>query len=68
MKNPARIIVLGNLNFKDSKDNIEIKIPKLSRDAYVELIHGDGSMIIHKNKLKTSLTAGEIEAAKIDYY
>ena len=66
-KNPQRIIVLGNLDFKNTKDNIEIKIPKLSKDAFVELVHGDGSMIIHKRKLTTSLTPGEIEVAKIDY-
>ena len=66
-KNPQRIIVLGNLDFKNTKDNIKIKIPKLSKNAYIELVQGDGSMIIHKRKLSTSLTPGEIEVAKIDY-
>ena len=66
-KNPKRIIVLGNLDFKNTKNDVTLKIPKLSRKAYIELVQGDGSMIIHKRKLTTSLTPGEIEIAKIDY-
>lgn len=66
-KNPQRLIILGNLDFNNTKDNIVIKIPKLSKKAYIELVQGDGSMIIHKRKLTTSLTPGEIEIAKIDY-
>ena len=66
-KNPRRIIVLGNLDFKNTKDNVVIKIPKLNKKAVVELIQGDGSLIIHKRKLTTSLTPGEIEVSKIDY-
>ena len=64
-KNPERIIVLGNLDFKNGKDNICINIPRLHKDNYVELIEGDGSLKIHKRKLTTSLTPGEIEVAKI---
>ena len=66
-KNPVRIIALGNLDFKNTKDNITIKIPKLKKDSELEFVHGDGSLKIHRNKLHTSLTPGEIEVVKIDY-
>lgn len=62
---PQKLIVLGNLDFKNNKDNIVIKIQKPGKKAIVEFVHGDGSMKIHKNKLKTSLSAGEIEIVKI---
>ena len=64
-KNPQRIIVIGNLDFKNTKDNIKIKIPRLNRKDMIELVQGDGSMKIHKRYLSTSLTPGEIEVAKI---
>ena len=64
-KNPQRIIVLGNLDFKNTKNNICIKIPKINKSNFIELVQGDGSMKIHKRKLTTSLTPGEIEIAKI---
>ena len=66
-KNPERIIVLGNLDFKNTKDNISIKIPKLSKNDIVEFVHGDGSLKIHRRKLTTTLTAGEIEVVKISH-
>ena len=64
-KNPERIIVLGNLDFKNKKDNICVKLPKLHKWDMVELIQGDGSLKIHRRKLSTELTPGEIEVAKI---
>ena len=64
-KHPTRIIVLGNLDFKNTKDDINIKIPRLHKNDFVELVQGDGSLKIHKRKLTTSLTPGEIEVAKI---
>ena len=64
-KNPQRIIVLGNLDFKNTKDNINIKIPKINKTATLDFIQGDGSLTIHKRKLTTSLTPGEIEIVKI---
>ena len=66
-KNPKRIIVLGNLDFKNTKGDIVIKIPKLNKKSEIEFVHGDGSLKIHHNKLMTSLTPGEIEVVKIDY-
>lgn len=66
-KRPQRIIVLGNLDFKNTKNDIKIKIPKLYKEANVDFIHGDGSLKIHRSKLYTSLTPGEIEIAKISY-
>lgn len=66
-KNSERIIVLGNLDFKNGKENIKIKIPRLNKKAYIDFIHGDGSLKIHRNKLYTSLTQGEIEVVKIRY-
>ena len=64
-RNPQRIIVIGNLDFKNTKDIINIKIPKIRKDNFIELIEGDGSLKIHKRKLTTSLTPGEIEITKI---
>ena len=64
-KHPERIIVLGNLDFKNTKDDICVKLPRLHKDDFIELVQGDGSMQIHKRKLTTSLTPGEIEIAKI---
>ena len=66
-KNPERIIVLGNLDFKNTKNNISLKIPKLKKSDDVELIAGDGSLQIHRRKLTTSLTPGEIEITKISH-
>lgn len=66
-KYPARIIVLGNLDFKNTKNNIKVKIPKLSKNSQIEFVQGDGSLKIHRNKLYTSLTPGEIEVVKINY-
>ena len=66
-KNPVRIVALGNLDFKNTKDNIVIKIPKLNKSSEIEFVHGDGSLKIHRNKLYTSLTPGEIEVVKIEY-
>ena len=66
-KNPERIIVLGNFDFKNSKNNIKIKIPRLNKNSYIDFVHGDGSLKIHRNKLYTSLTPGEIEVVKISY-
>lgn len=64
-KNPQRIIVLGNLDFKNAKNDICIKIPRVNKNNSVELVQGDGSLKIHKRKLTTSLTPGEIEITKI---
>ena len=64
-KNPERIIVLGNLDFKNTKHNVRIKIPKLSKSDRVDIVHGDGSLKIHKRILTTELTPGEIEVVKI---
>ena len=66
-KNPVRVIALGNLDFKNTKDNVVVKIPKLNKTSEIEFVHGDGSLKIHRNKLYTSLTPGEIEVVKIDY-
>ncbi len=64
-KYPERLIVLGNLDFKNTKKDVRIKIPKLSKKDKVDIIHGDGSLKIHKRKLTTELTPGEIEVVKI---
>lgn len=64
-KNPERIIVLGNLDFKNTKNDVRIKIPKLNKSDSVDIVHGDGSLIIHKRTLTTELTPGEIEVVKI---
>ncbi len=66
-KNPVRIIALGNLDFKNTKENVTIKIPKLNKESEIEYVHGDGSLKIHKSKLHTSLTPGEIEVIKVNY-
>ncbi len=66
-KKPQRIIVLGNLDFKNGKDNVTVKIPKPNKTSELDFVHGDGSMKIHRNKLHTSLTPGEIEVVKIRY-
>jgi len=66
-KNPVRIIALGNLDFKNTKENVTIKIPKLKKTSELDFVHGDGSLKIHRNRLHTSLTPGEIEVVKIDY-
>ena len=66
-KTPERIIVLGNLDFKNTKKDVKIKIPKLSKNDDVDIIHGDGSLKIHKRKLITELTPGEIEVVKISH-
>lgn len=64
-KNPTRIIVLGNLDFKNAKDDITIKIPRLPKGAKLEIAHGSENMTIHRNKLTTTLPAGGIEIIKI---
>ena len=64
-KSPERVIVLGNLDFKNTKKDVCIKIPKLNKCDKVDIIHGDGSLKIHKRKLITELTPGEIEVVKI---
>ena len=64
-KYPERVIVLGNLDFKNTKKDVRIKIPKLNKYDRVDIIHGDGSLQIHKRKLTTELTPGEIEIVKI---
>ena len=66
-KNPERIFVLGNLDFKNPKSDVVVKIPKLNKKSEIDFIHGDGSLKIHKNKLYTYLTPGEIEVVKIMY-
>jgi len=66
-KNTERIIVLGNLDFQNTKGDVTVKIPKLNKKSEIELIHGDESLKIHHNKLITSLTPGEIEVIKISY-
>lgn len=60
-----KLIVYGNLDFENTKNNVTIKIPKLSKKSYAEIIHGDNSIKIHRRKLTTTLTAGEIEIVKI---
>lgn len=65
VKNPERIIVLGNLDFKNTKKDVSIKIPKLNKYDKVDIVQGDGSLKIHKRKLTTELTPGEIEVVKI---
>ncbi len=64
-KYPERVIVLGNLDFKNTKKDVRIKIPKLNKSDKVDIVHGDGSLQIHKRKLTTELTPGEIEVVKI---
>lgn len=64
-ENLERLIVYGNLDFKNDKNNINIKIPKIDKKSNIDIIHGDNSIKIHKRKLNTDLTAGEIEIVKI---
>lgn len=66
-KNPEKIVVLGNLDFKNTKENIKIKLPRLNKKAHIDYVHGDDSLRVHRNKLYTTLTPGEIEVAKISY-
>ena len=66
-KNPKKIIVLGNLDFKNQKNDIVVKIPRLKKNSTYDIIHGNKNTKIHKNKLNANLAAGEIEVIKINY-
>ena len=60
-----KIIVIGNLDFKNSKNNVVIKDGKLNKKSNFELIHGDNNITLGKRKLITDLKAGEIKVIKI---
>lgn len=63
--NAQKLIVYGNFDFEKTKENVCIKIPKLNKREYAEIVHGDNSIKIHRRKLTTILTPGEIEIVKI---
>ena len=60
-----KIIVIGNLDFDNSKDRIIVKLPKLKKTEKAEIIHGNNNIRIKPKKISTSLGAGEIIVIKI---
>ncbi len=63
-KETEQIVVLGNLDFKNYKNDLTIKIPKLNKKSKFELIHGDNNIKFNHKKLHTNLKAGEIKIIK----
>ena len=62
--NKNRIIVVGNLDFKNDKDTVSVKISKLKKKSAIEMIEGEKVEKI-KNGIETSLDAGEIKVMRI---
>ncbi|MBR6127907.1 hypothetical protein IKQ21_09510, partial [bacterium] len=62
--NKNRVIVFGNLDFKNEKDSIRIKVPKLKKNADFDMINGQCAEI-SRNEIKTELDAGEIKVMRI---
>ena len=60
-----KIIVIGNLDFDNSKDRIIVKLPKLKKTEKAEIIHGNNNIRIKPKKISTSLGTGEIIVIKI---
>ena len=65
-KKIEKIIVLGNLNFKNDKKNITIKDSQLNKKLNFEIIHGDNNIRMHGKRLTTNLKAGEIRVLKFN--
>ena len=65
-KNFQKIITIGNLDFKNSKNNIIIKDSKLNKKLNFEVVHGDNNITISRRKLLTNLKSGEIKVIKIN--
>lgn len=60
-----KIIVFGNLDFYNDKKNVTIKLPNLKNKSDFDMIKGNG-IKIKRNKIETSLNAGEIKIVRIN--
>ena len=59
------IIVIGNLDFKNSSGVLKIKFPKLHKNTKVTLIHGTEKTKFSRRFFTTELDEGEIKVFKI---
>lgn len=59
------LIVFGNLDYKNSKNRVTIKVPDLKKSTKIDLINGGNSVKIANNKIFADLSAGEIVVLKI---
>lgn len=62
--NKETVYVIGNLDFNNNSNIVTIKIPKLKKSTDFDMIKGK-DIRIKKNKIITSLKAGEIKVFKI---
>lgn len=58
------ILAIGNLDFKNEKNNIIIKSSVFNKKLNFELIHGDNNIKFHRKKIYTNLKAGEVKILK----
>ena len=60
----SEIIVLGNLDFKNGYEHLNIKMPKVQKNCKIEFIHG-GNIKLGRKNIQTNLGSGEIKVLKI---
>ena len=62
------VIVIGNLNFRESYNNVKISVPKITKDTEVMPIVLKNIPYINKGKIITNLAGGEIQVFILDKF
>ncbi len=61
----SKIIVLGNLDFKNPQNGISIKVRNLNKKIELDLLTGNDNVKLVKNKIHTDLNPGEIKVIQL---
>ena len=59
------IIIAGNLDYKKYQKHIVIKVPGLRKNTTIDVVKGNASYKIRKNKIILDLEAGQIKVLRI---
>ena len=62
------VIVIGNLNFRESYNNVKISVPKITKETEVMPIVLKNIPFINKGKIVTNLAGGETQVFIIDKF
>ena len=62
------VVVVGNLDYTNPYRKISIKVPGINKKHNIQCIKGDIAYKIHRGKLYTDLSAGEIKVLLIDKF
>lgn len=62
------VLVIGNMNFRSSVDEVRVSVPKITQAVSVIPVSIRNIPLIGKNKVTTSLAAGEVQVLILDNF